>query len=70
MCTMALVHSRVKEVYYIHSMAQTGGCGGRASVAELPTINHRFHSWRFKLGMISSLLPAAEGMVIPEELDV
>jgi tRNA-specific adenosine deaminase 3 len=70
MCTMALVHSRVKEVFYIYSMAQTGGCGGRACVPELPTINHRFNTWRFKHGILSSILPAAEGIVVPETLDV
>ncbi|KAJ3505047.1 hypothetical protein NLJ89_g7617 [Agrocybe chaxingu] len=28
MCSMALLHSRVKEVVYLYPMPQTGGCGG------------------------------------------
>jgi tRNA-specific adenosine deaminase 3 len=48
MCTMALVHARVKEVVFIHSMPSTGGCGGAVMVQELKTINHRFNAWRWK----------------------
>src|SRR6202042_1963516 len=28
MCSMALLHSRVKEVFYLIPMERTGGCGG------------------------------------------
>lgn len=69
MCTMALVHSRVKEVFYIFPMAQTGGCGSRALVPELPTINHRFNVWRFKQEKLASTLSSVETIVIPENLD-
>jgi len=48
MCTMALVHARVKEVVFIHSMPTTGGCSGTVLVPELKTINHRFSVWRWK----------------------
>ncbi|KAG8809938.1 hypothetical protein FRC19_004896 [Serendipita sp. 401] len=48
MCTMALVHSRVKEVIYLYPMSETGGCGGRTIVPDLPTINHRFDIWCWK----------------------
>ena len=48
MCTMALVHARVKEVVFIHSMPSTGGCGGTVLVPGLKTINHRFNVWRWK----------------------
>lgn len=64
MCTMALVHSRVKEVFYIYPMSKTGGCGGRAVVSELPTINHRFNIWQWKeekldiLGLDMGSIPA------------
>ena len=50
LCTMALVHARVKEVVFIHSMPTTGGCGGTVLVPELKTINHRFNVWRWKDG--------------------
>ena len=48
MCTMALVHARVKEVVFIHPMPSTGGCGGTVLVPELKSINHRFNVWRWK----------------------
>lgn len=48
MCSMALLHSRVKEVFYIVSMPQTGGCGGSACVPALRGVNHRYSiaHWR------------------------
>ncbi|KAH0831913.1 hypothetical protein J3R83DRAFT_12796 [Lanmaoa asiatica] len=42
MCTMALLHSRVKEVFYLVPMPETGGCGGIACVPSLKGVNHRF----------------------------
>ncbi|KAI9568605.1 hypothetical protein HD554DRAFT_2022042 [Boletus coccyginus] len=42
MCTMALLHSRVKEVFYLVPMPKTGGCGGIACVPSLKGVNHRF----------------------------
>lgn len=47
MCSMALLHSRVKEVHYLIPMLKTGGCGGAACLPALPGVNHRFriYSW-------------------------
>ncbi|KAG6336756.1 hypothetical protein ID866_2325 [Astraeus odoratus] len=42
MCTMALLHSRVKEVFYLRPMPRTGGCGGAACIPALKGVNHRF----------------------------
>jgi tRNA-specific adenosine deaminase 3 len=42
MCSMALIHSRVKEVVYLYPMAKTGGCGGVACLPTLKGVNHRF----------------------------
>lgn len=70
MCTMALVHSRVKEVFFIYPMTQTGGCGSRALVPDLPTINHRFNVWYFKQEKLSAILPHAEEIGVLETLDV
>jgi len=42
MCTMALLHSRVKKVFYMYAMPKTGGCGGAACVPALKGVNHRF----------------------------
>jgi tRNA-specific adenosine deaminase 3 len=48
MCSMALVHSRVKDVFYIYPMSKTGGCGGSTCVPGLKGVNHRFGIWRWK----------------------
>ncbi|KZT09334.1 uncharacterized protein LAESUDRAFT_675229 [Laetiporus sulphureus 93-53] len=42
MCSMALLHSRVREVFYARRMPLTGGCGGLACVPALEGVNHRF----------------------------
>ncbi|KAJ7254369.1 hypothetical protein B0H12DRAFT_1219018 [Mycena haematopus] len=52
MCSMALLHSRVKEVMYLVPMEKTGGCGGLTCVPALPGVNHRFSVCRWKEGMI------------------
>ncbi|KAF9468546.1 cytidine deaminase-like protein [Collybia nuda] len=49
MCSMALIHSRVKEVIYIYPMAKTGGCGSVACLPILKGVNHRFGIHRWKL---------------------
>lgn len=69
MCTMALVHSRVKEVVIVYPMIHTGGCGGRALVPELPTINHRFNVWRWKEDQLSVLGISGAGITIPDTVD-
>ncbi|KAG2151367.1 hypothetical protein DEU56DRAFT_777532 [Suillus clintonianus] len=52
MCSMALLHSRVKEVFYIVPMPQTGGCGGSACLPALKGVNHRYNvaQWRLRDG--------------------
>ena len=46
MCSMALLHSRVKEIIFITPMDQTGGCGGSTGqgtcVPRLKGVNHRY----------------------------
>ena len=42
MCSMALLHSRVKEVFYLFPMEKTGGCGGSTCLPRLDRVNHRF----------------------------
>ena len=57
MCSMALLHSRVKEVIYLYPMPKTGGCGGSVCLPTLKGVNHRFSicQWRSgnELGLFS-----------------
>ncbi|KAJ8080714.1 tRNA-specific adenosine deaminase subunit tad3 [Marasmius tenuissimus] len=71
MCTMALLHSRVKEVFYLIPMARTGGCGGDGAgtcppIPWLKGVNHRFEicRWTGEGRGIDS-----EGLRIDEDLD-
>lgn len=50
MCSMALLHSRVKEVFYLVPMNKTGGCGGVACVPRLDGVNHRYSIGRWVEG--------------------
>ena len=57
MCTMALLHSRVKEVFFLYPMAKTGGCGGAACVPALKGVNHRFSIGIWKNNDDTAVLP-------------
>ncbi len=50
MCSMALLHSRVKEIFYLVPMDKTGGCGGVACVPKLEGVNHRYGISKWKIG--------------------
>ena len=51
MCSMALLHSRVREVIFLRPMDATGGCGGHngkgACVPRLKGVNHRYNIMRW-----------------------
>lgn len=46
MCSMALLHSRVREIIFVRPMDATGGCGGSdgrgTCVPRLKGVNHRY----------------------------
>jgi tRNA-specific adenosine deaminase 3 len=48
MCSMALLHSRVKAVFYFLPMRETGGCGGITCLPKLEGVNHRFDIYQWK----------------------
>lgn len=52
MCSMALLHSRVKEIIYVIPMDRTGGCGGSSGkgtcIPRLKGVNHRFAIARWR----------------------
>ncbi|EIW51246.1 uncharacterized protein TRAVEDRAFT_137698, partial [Trametes versicolor FP-101664 SS1] len=49
MCSMALLHSRVREVFYLFPIEKTGGCGSITCVPRLEGVNHRFAVNKWKL---------------------
>ena len=55
MCSMALLHSRVKEVIYLYPMSATGGCGGSVCLPTLKGVNHRFSICQWRSGSRLSL---------------
>ncbi|KAJ4491294.1 cytidine deaminase-like protein [Lentinula edodes] len=48
MCSMALLHSRVKQIFYLNPMRRTGGCGGVTCLPTLQGVNHRFEVFVWK----------------------
>ncbi|KAI0274210.1 cytidine deaminase-like protein [Russula aff. rugulosa BPL654] len=66
MCSMALLHSRVKEVFFLVPMQRTGGCGGAVCVPKLDGVNHRFAIGRWKTGAGGV---SVEGLEIDENTD-
>lgn len=47
MCSMALLHSRVKEVYFIYPRKRSGGLEGSYGVHSRRDLNHRFDAWQW-----------------------
>lgn len=55
MCAMALVHSRIRRVFFInnsprHGALGGGGVGKDVCLPALPSLNHRYRMWRWAGG--------------------
>ncbi|SCZ98046.1 BZ3500_MvSof-1268-A1-R1_Chr3-3g06540 [Microbotryum saponariae] len=48
MCSMALLHSRIANVYYIRKAPGSGGCGSVFAVQEGEGLNHKFEVWEWR----------------------
>jgi tRNA-specific adenosine deaminase 3 len=64
MCSMALLHSRVKEIVYLVPMEKTGGCGSLACLSKLNGVNHRFGICRWNGDSID-----IAGLQVVQDLD-
>ncbi|KAI0755242.1 hypothetical protein C8Q80DRAFT_1266723 [Daedaleopsis nitida] len=71
MCSMALLHSRVKEVFYLIPMTKTGGCGGLTCVPRLPGVNHRYgvSVWKFAGEKSLDKVVGESGLALDEACD-
>ncbi|KZT64622.1 hypothetical protein DAEQUDRAFT_601696 [Daedalea quercina L-15889] len=69
MCSMALLHSRVKEVFYLVPMSDTGGCGSVTCVPALKGVNHRYNIVRWKDCDRDRGWADGEGIMIAEDTD-
>ncbi|KAL7280180.1 hypothetical protein ACG7TL_006599 [Trametes sanguinea] len=71
MCSMALLHSRVKEVFYLFPMEKTGGCGSITCVPRLEGVNHRFAVNKWKVGGEKAQeWRERSGLCISDDIDV
>lgn len=48
MCTMALLHSRVREVFYVFPSGKSGGFEGEFGLHSRKDLNHRFEVWKWR----------------------
>ncbi|SCV74797.1 BQ2448_7826 [Microbotryum intermedium] len=64
MCSMALLHSRIANVYYIKKAPGSGGCGSVFAVQEGEGLNHKFEVWEWRGGGVEGI---GEGLEV--ELD-
>lgn len=66
MCSMALLHSRVKEVVFVRA-SKWGGCGGATGVHGNQSLNHKFSVYQARFDLGEGVL---EQLEIPGDLAV
>jgi tRNA-specific adenosine deaminase 3 len=66
MCSMALLHSRVREVVYVLPN-RWGGCGGATGVHGNEALNHKYDVYQAKLPLTDEEL---EGLRLPDDVAV
>eukprot|EP00300_Choanocystis_sp_HF-7_P015876 c19208_g1_i4.p1 GENE.c19208_g1_i4~~c19208_g1_i4.p1 ORF type:complete len:129 (+),score=30.41 c19208_g1_i4:1-387(+) len=49
MCSMGLVHSRIRRVFYMQRNLEFGGLGGKLCIHTEPSLNHRFEVFQVTL---------------------
>ncbi|KAI5120772.1 hypothetical protein M0805_004735 [Coniferiporia weirii] len=73
MCSMALLHSRVREIIFLFPMDATGGCGGcegkGVCVPRLRGVNHRYNIMRWKTDERGGREDEMALMAIAEDVD-
>ncbi|BGP18724.1 hypothetical protein JCM10213_009203 [Rhodosporidiobolus nylandii] len=47
LCAMSLLHSRIKQLYYVKRAPGAGGCGSLYNVHEDGGLNHRYEVWEW-----------------------
>nr|KAH9822322.1 hypothetical protein DFH28DRAFT_1092350 [Melampsora americana] len=57
-CSMALLHSRIAHLFYLCSVAGSGGCGSLYNLNQFKNLNHRFFVWKLKMNW--DLMPLFE----------
>ncbi|BEJ02176.1 hypothetical protein CcaverHIS631_0608580 [Cutaneotrichosporon cavernicola] len=64
MCAMALLHSRVREVFFVFPRPRAGGFEGSFGVHSRRDLNHRFDAWRWT-GPVD-----AEAYAVPDNVEI
>ncbi|KAH9453323.1 hypothetical protein MJO29_012750 [Puccinia striiformis f. sp. tritici] len=57
LCSMALLHSRIKHLFFLLPSPGSGGCGSVYNVHEQDGLNHKFFVWKLKIPKPESSLP-------------
>lgn len=70
LCAMSLLHSRVREVYFVRPSPGAGGCGSVFRVHEDGGLNHRFEVFRWDGGEKGAGKGRGKGVRVGEGLEV